>query len=324
MSLFLITSQTVYSASPWKVTFVGEQAIDAGGPSRELYGEISTSIFDRRAGLTLSVSNHEFIPDPKSRKRDEFEAVGIFLMVCVRTGSSTAMPFTRLVWKFLTNRTIDESDVCLADPALSETFRGLRSGGLSQNWVTTDWEGGAHVLRASRSPVGHTEVDEYFAAVIKYRIGLLEPNLTLIKNGFVRNGHLSARSLRVLFPGDLRRLVEGISIITATDILRITQFDRVPEQLVRYFRDAVDRLTDDERVLLLRFTTGKTRLPIVAEMKDQFTLRVVYQPDAAHGVDPMLRASTCFNRIYLGDYSSAENLYRKMVWSIQSTTMDNQ
>jgi hypothetical protein len=54
------------------------------------------------------------------------------------------------------------------------------------------------------------EIDEYVAAVIKYRIGLLEPNLTLIKNGFMQNGHLSNGSLRILFPGDLRRLIEGI------------------------------------------------------------------------------------------------------------------
>jgi hypothetical protein len=104
----------------------------------------------------------------------------------------------------------------------------------------------------------------------------------------------------------------------------ITKFQRVPRLLMSYFRDAVDKLTDDERVLLLKFATGKTRLPILPDMRDRFALLVAYQPDKTHGVDPILKASTCFNQIYLGDYSSAENLYQKMVWSIQSTTMDNQ
>jgi hypothetical protein len=246
-------------------------------------------------------------------------------MVCIRTSNPAPAPFSRLVWKFLVGRKIDESDICFADPELGAAFAKLREGATNETWTVTDWAGKVHPLRVTVAPVRQFEVDEYIQEYVEFRRSLLLPNLQLIKEGFMDNGGIGEKALRCLTWGDLRRMVEGDGFVSLEDILQALRFANFPNRiLIEYFVESVRRLADEERAMLLKFATGKTRLPIVPQIRENFWIIVLYQPDERHGRDPMLRASTCFNRIYLGDYSSADSLYHKMVWSIQSTTMDNE
>jgi hypothetical protein len=86
VSDILRLSPTRFCREPsWIVIFLGEEGVDAGGPSRKLYDEVVRSIFEPDSRLMLRVSNNKFVPDPASTNKNDFRAIGNFLIICIRT-----------------------------------------------------------------------------------------------------------------------------------------------------------------------------------------------------------------------------------------------
>jgi hypothetical protein len=95
--------------------------------------------------------------------------------------------------------------------------------------------------------------------------------------------HLGERTLRCFTWDDVRRMVEGDSFVSVDNILQALRFVNFPNRtLPGYFIQTVKILTDDERVMLLKFTTGQTRMPIVPQLKEKFCLIILYQPVERH------------------------------------------
>ena len=53
----LTTTNLIFPVRPWKGSFVDEEAVDAGGPARELGTEITASIFDPSTEVTVLTPN---------------------------------------------------------------------------------------------------------------------------------------------------------------------------------------------------------------------------------------------------------------------------
>ena len=91
--------------------------------------------------------------------------------------------------------------------------------------------------------------------------------------------------------------VEGIN-----SILRFN--DSLSSEIRIWFNNILRRFTPEERCALLKFTTGRIRLP-PKDSDNQFQFIV----DNGSGIDVLPTASTCFNQLHMPRYTSEEKMY---------------
>ncbi|RNC57175.1 transferase, partial [Trypanosoma cruzi] len=91
------------------------------------------------------------------------------------------------------------------------------------------------------------------------------------------------------------------------DALREVCQVSLPANDARMFLDVIASMTDEDRMLLLRFTTGQTRLPLKEAIK--------VQRNGTH--DSLPTSSTCFFTLRLPSYSSYESMREKILYAIR-------
>jgi len=327
----------------WSVSFVGERAIDAGGPARELIGETADSIFQPTTGLFIQVPNgrcnkggykNTYIPSNISlaHTRKEFKAIGIFVGILVRMGLSTEMPFAPLVYKFLAEQQIGLRDILLIDSNLEEHYK-LLMGLLIQsaqgkeeeaitefnkmelNWTVEDWNGNLTVLplHQKEEKLKFSEIEQYFKEVTNFRINLIEKYLIEMRGGFQENTELVHVSL--LTGPLLSTMVQGSNTVSLAHIKAITVVmdysgGMENENIQRFFR-ACERLTPEQMKLLLKFITTLSRIPN-SLVEKSFQIKI----DKVNATDVLPTASTCFNKLHLPLYSNDEICYQRIVTAI--------
>ena len=327
---------------PWKVRFVGEEAIDAGGPGRELMTEAAASIFEPTSQLTYQTPNarHKvgqfldvFIPfDQTGKRQEDFRAIGTYLGIVVRTGLVQDLPFAPFVFKFLAGGELNNNDVTQVDNTLVEQFKHLREAEAAGDfqrcavpWNIEQWDGTTAMLpgHSAEALVGEGEVEAYINECINFRINSLRPTLLAMRDGFVENIRVESHPL--LTGSRLSHMTQGSNVITTQQLRSITvvsDFSGLDDPYIVRFFKAVDRLNADQRKMLLKFITTLTRLPN-SSINPNFVIkidRLVRQnPD-----ESLPTASTCFNKLHLPAYTSEEICYQRLLVAIQyCQTMEN-
>jgi ubiquitin-protein ligase E3 A len=320
---------------PWHVDFMNESAIDVGGPRRELFGEIARSIFEESSQMVTQAPNgrnrlggyrETFVPASQlSSAEKNYYAVGVFLGIIVRTGFVQDLPFAPVVWRMIAGETVGEEDVVQIDDRLRSLFARLRESRTDADfaerfpihWESENWDGTVVVIRARRL-LAAADVDQWIEAVVRLRIASLEKFVSRIRRGFLDNVGIDPTGLT---GPALSLMCQGSSIVAAERLIAAVHFvgfapgSRAPQ----FFNDAVRRMTNEQRRLLLRFTTGMSRLP--NRNAGNISIYVGRQGDDSSRLPG---ASTCFNKLYLPDYSSAKVMYEKIVYAIETcTTMEN-
>ncbi|OHT14330.1 hypothetical protein TRFO_15386 [Tritrichomonas foetus] len=332
------------STIPWHVKFVGESAIDLGGPGRELFSEISASIFEPTSNLFISCPNQRnhcgnyrdtFIPFSTLNifsRAQQYTAIGVFLGIVMRTGLSQSLPFSPIVWKAIANEKLTENDVLLIDSRLSEYFKRIREARNDPNfvehfgihWIIEDWDGSILTIPnpTNSDIVQGSQVNIYIANCIKRRIERIYENVRFIKEGFYRNIGFSDHQF--MEGNILSLLAQGSNVITTEQLQKIVKFDGEIvnyKNVIKNFWIAVSRMTNTQRSLLLKFITTLTRLPNPDIQKD-FSIKIVLMINGNESSLP--GAATCFSRMYLPPYSTADLAYQKITLAIESCqTMEN-
>jgi hypothetical protein len=299
---------------PWQVHFKDEQAIDAGGPARELLTETAASIFHRTSLLfVLAPDERHFIPTGGTR--DEFFGVGVFIGMIIRCGMPQDMPFAPLVWKYLAGDRLTSPDLTEVDPDLGRCFAN------PTNWIVRMWDG------TTRKVPGHfdgqvtrEERSLYVAKCTQMRIDAIRPSLKLMRRGFRAN--LGLKRDPLLRWALLARLVQGNPTLSVEEMCQICEvvigdFPGGPanEHVQRFWR-VVARFTDEQRILLLRFMTGTTRIPYTSGAQP-FKLKLAGHP-SGRTETALPNAATCFNKLYLPMYPSDEIAYQKILYAVQN------
>jgi E3 ubiquitin-protein ligase HERC2 len=85
--------------------------------------------------------------------------------------------------------------------------------------------------------------------------------------------------------------------------------------VITWFWQAMNRFSNDERILYLKFVWGRSRLPLT---KDSFTQRHKIARSYSNHPDISLPLShTCFFTIDIPPYSSYDILYNKILYAIR-------
>jgi hypothetical protein len=328
---------------PWRVSFEGESAIDAGGPRRELFTEISSSIFQPTSQLFILSPNginhcgsfrDVYVPSQAQPNREisgYYEAIGTFLGVVMRNGFPQNLPFAPFIWKFLAGEVIAEKDIVMIDSRLGDLFKNIRKAKDDQDfvqrfnlrWSFISWN--STIVTPSeysnRGYVQGSQVEEFIDAAVQFRINEIKSALTKIREGFYLNIGFEHHAL--MSASLLSLLAQGTNIITTSQLKNITTFagfDPKSKAISNYW-SAVEMMTNDQRSKLLKFITTLTRLPN-SQVNTEFTITI---SKMSEGDDSRLPgASTCFNKMYLPSYSTPEIAFQKIVYAIEvCDTMEN-
>ena len=324
---------------PWKVHFKYEGAIDAGGPARELLTEIATSLFLPTSGLMRQAPSRSdmFIPSTLSRnemqkKKDEYRFIGQYLGIIMRSGLCQELPFSALVWKYLANEPITEEDITSLDFGLRDKFAAMRQASLNPSdasrlnfqWNTTDWLGNSEACSGHKADeqVNEWEYEQYINVCVKHRIESIKHALSCMRVGLVSN--IGELCLSICSSAMLQMLCQGEAEISVEEMQSCAVYSdfHPTETPVVIFWKVVEQMDNTKRSLLLRFITTLSRLPL---KHNRANFQIIIQRRTAHDPDKeFIRASTCFNRLYLPCYTNFESAWDRINMSIEmAPTMEN-
>lgn len=135
----------------------------------------------------------------------------------------------------------------------------------------------------------------------------------------------SAEELRKLISGNDQLWTSREQVIENITTAHGYTMDSPP---VQYLINVIAEMDTEDQRLFLEFSTGTTRLPIDGKLTPKLTIaRKIIDEDTA-GIsnknrrkitddDSLLSCNTCFHLIKLPNYSSQENLKKKLLLSIR-------
>ena len=148
---------------------------------------------------------------------------------------------------------------------------------------------------------------EYVKLACQARLAEAAPQIAAMRRGLC--AVVPAPVVRMWTAQELDLHVSGspvIPVATLKDTARHSMDQTKPE--VKYLWAALEQLTDEERSLFLRFTTGRARLPASIKISS-----------GDGGPEALPKAATCFNQFYLPPYTSAEQALGKIRYAIHNT-----
>jgi E3 ubiquitin-protein ligase HUWE1 len=153
---------------------------------------------------------------------------------------------------------------------------------------------------------------EFIALANEFRIRELSKNLEQMREGLWEN--LGIAFGRVVDWQTLEFAACGDQEISTAALVRVTRFQGVPLNQIALFWEVVKSFTAQEVFGLLKFATGRMRLPPSVRDGDVF-LKV----DGLDGVDRLPRATTCTQTLHYPTYSSFEKARQMMLVAITFT-----
>jgi hypothetical protein len=150
--------------------------------------------------------------------------------------------------------------------------------------------------------------DAYLEALIRARLEEALPQLVAMRNGL--RSVIPATALALRKGRELERAVCGQPDFTAEELREATTLEGLSweaPRVVNFFR-LVGEMSPAERRMLLRFVSGRERMPIKLRI---LPLQVQGDPNAA-----LPRAATCFFALELPDYGSLDTLRAKLLFAI--------
>ena len=326
------------SDKPWDVSFTNEQGIDAGGPACELVSELAIDLCSPNCGLVVPVPNARNdvglhrdcvipLPNPAIENADKrYRCSGVVIAICVRTGLVQSFNFPPLFWEYMISETISIEGIfeidenyamliqalkeCQASGADDETFRTR----LNHKFVVTDMRGNEVPLiqRGRLEAVTASNCARFISLANEFRINEIKQYLAAIRAGFWEN--LGIKPLPSLNWRTLEFAACGEREITVDALRKVTKFEGgINKTQQEIFWKVVENFTPDQRSLLLKFSTGRSRLPPITE--GQTYLKI----DSMGGTDLMPTSSTCFHQLHMPTYSSYDKALRLITVAIEYT-----
>ena len=325
----------------WTTSFAGEGAEDAGGPFRAHINDICAELMSGALPLFVPTANNvhnigefreAFVPAAGAvglRNAALFRFVGRLMGGCVRSGEPMGVYFPPIFWKKLARSgAVTLADVagmdkvcvqCVSefatmrsqygDDVAAEVFDETFSG---EVFVTRLSDGTAADLvpNGSAVPVTFDRCEEYARGIANARLREFDLQIDWIREGFL--SVVPEVCLALLTPRELELRVCGKADYTVAELREGATFEGLSseDRRVKFLWSALEAATPKQRRLFLKFVSGRERMPVKLRVLPLVTPQ---SPDAV-----LPRAATCFFAIELPDYSTAEIMAKKLIYSIEN------
>ncbi|KAL6096756.1 uncharacterized protein ACO6RY_06004 [Pungitius sinensis] len=333
----------------WKVKLVGEGADDAGGvfddTITEMCQELQSGVVDLlihspNSFADVGSNTDRFLFNPAALLEDhmvQFRFLGILMAVAIRTKKPLDLHLAPWVWKQLCSMPLGEPDLEEVDLLTYRTLQGILH--LDNSGITED---NFHVMIPLDSFMAHSangrlvpvvpggqnmsltfgNRTEYVERALDYRLHEMDSQVAAVREGM--STIIPVPLLSLLTAQQLEQLVCGLPEVSVEMLKKLVRYRDIAEshELIGWFWQSLEEFTNEERVLFLRFVSGRSRLPSnPADITQKFQIIKVDRP-----INGLPTAQTCFFLFRLPPYTSQAILAERLRYSIHncpSIDMDN-
>ncbi|XP_041825741.1 probable E3 ubiquitin-protein ligase HERC1 isoform X2 [Melanotaenia boesemani] len=333
----------------WKVKLVGEGADDAGGVFDDTITEMCQELQSGVVDLLIHTPNSfadvgsntdRFLLNPAAHSDDhmvQFRFLGILMAVAIRTKKPLDLHLAPWVWKQLCSMPLGGPDLEEVDLLTFRTLQGIHH--LENSGITED---NFHVMIPLDSFMAHSADGrlvpvvpggqnipltfanriEYVERALDYRLHEMDSQVAAVREGM--STIIPVPLLSLLTAQQLEQLVCGLPEVSVEMLKKLVRYRDITEshQLIGWFWQSLEEFTNEERVLFLRFVSGRSRLPSnPADITQKFQIIKVDRP-----INGLPTAQTCFFLLRLPPYTSQAILAERLRYSIHncpSIDMDN-
>ncbi|XP_046401290.1 probable E3 ubiquitin-protein ligase HERC1 isoform X2 [Ischnura elegans] len=333
----------------WKVKLLGEGADDAGGVFDDTITEMCQELTSGLVPLLVPTPNalndtgynrDRFMLNPQLCSPQHiswFKFLGILFGVAIRTKKPLAFPLAPLVWKLLVGEPVSIDDLEEVDILYAQSLRGIRDIHLSgvteatfHEVIPLDCFEGASItgrivpiVPGGKSiPLTFHNRLEYVEQAIHFRLHEIDLQVAAVREGMACIVPVPLLSLAT--SQHLEQLVCGLPHISIQLLRKVVRYRELDEShlLVQWLWNILESFTNAERVLFMRFVSGRSRLPAnLADLSQRFqVMKVDRTPDG------LPTAQTCFFQLRLPPYTSQEVMAERLRYAInncRSIDMDN-
>ncbi|KRT81776.1 Regulator of chromosome condensation repeat containing protein, partial [Oryctes borbonicus] len=333
----------------WKVKLVGEGADDAGGVFDDTITEMCQEIVTGTVPLLVPTPNavndegfnrDRYLLNPQLNSSQQlmwFKFLGILFGVAMRTKKPLALPIAPIIWKLIVGEPVTIEDLEDVDCMYVQSLRSIRdihlSGVTESNFQDVipleTFEGTSctgkivPIIPGGRSvALTFANRSQYFEKAVKFRLQEFNLQVAAIREGMA--GIIPVPLLSLVTADHMEQLICGMSHISIALLKKIVRYRELDEnhQLVQWLWNILESFTDAERVLFMRFVSGRSRLPSnLADLSQRFQIMKVDR--APNGLPT---AQTCFFQLRLPPYTTQEIMAERLRYSItncRSIDMDN-
>ncbi|XP_054985114.1 probable E3 ubiquitin-protein ligase HERC1 [Sorex araneus] len=333
----------------WKVKLVGEGADDAGGvfddTITEMCQELETGIVDLlipspNATAEVGYNRDRFLFNPSACLDEhlmQFKFLGILMGVAIRTKKPLDLHLAPLVWKQLCCVPLALEDLEEVDLLYVQSLSSIlhiEDSGITEDsfhemipldsFVGQSADGKMVPIIAGGNsiPLTFSNRKEYVERAIEYRLHEMDRQVAAVREGM--SWIVPVPLLSLLTAKQLEQMVCGMPEISVEVLKKVVRYREVDDQhqLVQWFWRTLEEFSNEERVLFMRFVSGRSRLPAnTADISQRFQIMKVDRP-----YDSLPTSQTCFFQLRLPPYSSQLLLAERLRYAInncRSIDMDN-
>jgi len=318
----------------FSVTFLGEGSIDVGGPYRECFSNMSADLMSHATPLFVECPNQKnnvglnrekWVINPSANSSIHlamYEFLGMLMGVSIRTSETLNIELPSLVWKQLLYQKVNLQDLEGIDKLCIQALTNVKEStkdqfeSLSIEKFTTLLSNGkeVEVKPGGKSiPVTHSVREEFVDLSISTRLHEADQQIASIRKGL--NKVVSANLLSLFSWYDLEILTCGTPDVNLDTLRKHTIYRGISAHspLIKNFWRCLESFNNTERQLFLRFTWGRSRLPLnESDWTQQFTIRPLKTNDDSH----LPISHTCFFSLDLPTYSTYKILRKKILFAI--------
>lgn len=333
------------------VTFIGEPALDAGGPSREWFDLVAKALADGPQdpdgkSLLVNAPDQTLLPRPIGEDSGEVDkanhdryrsllAVGRFLALAVARQRPLPLSFSTIACKHMLGKAVGMIDVKRLDP---EFFRSrvtavLRQGGLEELEAAlgeplyfmsapSEFKKEPQELKTGGADIMVTDENkkEYVQLLSEaYLCNGIRREINCILTGFWELLPLNILQACGITPQELSLLISGVADLNVAQWEAWSDCGSEPNQVRSWFWEVLEGLNAEERSKVLHFTTGSSRLPPggFEKLEPKFQVTISDQDN-----ERLPEAHTCINQIVLRRYSTQEQLREKLMQAITAESFE--
>ncbi|CAH2252461.1 E3 ubiquitin- ligase HACE1 isoform X2 [Pelobates cultripes] len=336
-SLFRSSCEVVFKSDCEKlkqgiaVRFHGEEGMGQG-VVREWFDILSSEIINPDYALfTQSADGATFQPNSNSSVNPDhlnyFRFAGEILGLALYHRQLVNIYFTRSFYKHILGIPVNYQDVASIDPEYAKNLQWILDNDISDLGLELTFSVETDVFGAMEEVplkpggmsilVTQENKAEYVQLVTELRMTrAIQPQI----NGFLQGFHMfiPPALIQLFDEFELELLLSGMPEIDVNDWMKNTEYTSGYERhdhVIQWFWEVVKELTQEERVLLLQFVTGSSRVPhggfayiMGGSGLQNFTIAAV-----AYTSNLLPTSSTCINMLKLPEYPSKEILKDRLL-----------
>uniref|UniRef100_A0A8C8ID67 E3 ubiquitin-protein ligase HACE1 n=1 Tax=Oncorhynchus tshawytscha TaxID=74940 RepID=A0A8C8ID67_ONCTS len=313
------------------VRFHGEEGMGQG-VVREWFDVLSNEIINADYGLfTQSADGTTFQPNSNSSVNPDhlnyFRFAGQILGLALYHRQLVNIYFTRSFYKHILGIPVNYQDVSSIDPEYAKNLQWILDNDISDLGLELTFSVETDVFGAMEEvplkPGGTSIIvtqdnkAEYVQLVTELRMTrAIQPQINAFLHGF--HTFIPPSLIQLFDEYELELLLSGMPEIDVQDWHRNTEYTSgydLEEPVIQWFWKVVESLTQEERVLLLQFVTGSSRVPhggfaflMGGSGLQKFTIASV-----AYTSNLLPTSSTCINMMKLPEYPSQEVLRDRLL-----------